>query len=257
MQTIETQIRKPRPSRKGVAWSIRDGKKKCARCDVVKPAEEFYPKKSGGVESYCIDCKRIGQTQQPPCSLESMARRFWLKVDKRGPTDCWPWLGATINKEGRGTMFVGGPKVNELAHRVSLRIHGVDVPDAKTGFVVDHMCKSPSCVNPAHLRIVTATQNATDFAPTGFTFKNKAKVECHKGHPFSLENTAYVLVGGKTRHGHPRGKLTKTRVCLTCYPRAWRYSFYRREAPPGARVAKYGEWIGPQWVDETPAPSRV
>lgn len=29
---------------------------------------------------------------------------FWLKVGRRGPDECWPWLGTIANRKGYGRM---------------------------------------------------------------------------------------------------------------------------------------------------------
>ena len=86
--------------------------------------------------------------------------RFWRKVDKRGPDDCWEWL-ATQNALGDGLLKVGGKYV--LAHRFALEQEGDIVDD----FVVRHSCDNPSCVNPAHLSIGTHADNRADCVRQG------------------------------------------------------------------------------------------
>ena len=76
-------------------------------------------------------------------SLES---RFWSKVRKLGPGDCWPWLAAT-NEHGYGVMRPEGTGPTVKAHRVSALLDGRD----PAGRVVLHSCDNPPCVNPAHL----------------------------------------------------------------------------------------------------------
>jgi hypothetical protein len=80
--------------------------------------------------------------------LAALAERFWAKVERRGPDDCWPWMAY------RGTKGHGYIKVHDVptpAHRVVLMMAGVDIPP---GCIVHHKCGHPWCVNPAHLTVM-------------------------------------------------------------------------------------------------------
>lgn len=88
-------------------------------------------------------------TKQRPLEV-----RFWEKVDKRGPTECWPWLGSKSGV-GYGNLKLEARK-NEYAHRVSYGINVGPIPD---GLMVDHACMVRECVNPSHLRLATVKQN--------------------------------------------------------------------------------------------------
>lgn len=84
--------------------------------------------------------------------------RFWCNVDKSGADGCWLWLGKPTNK-GYGTI-----KHNyktHKAHRWSYEHHKGTIPE---GLMVDHRCRVRLCVNPDHLRVVTAKQNAENRA---------------------------------------------------------------------------------------------
>jgi transposase-like protein len=86
--------------------------------------------------------------------------RFWERVEK---TDsCWLWKG-TILPSGYGRLTSGsrrkGTYVVTSAHRLSYELHHGAVP---TGKNVLHRCDVKHCVNPAHLYVGTAKDNADD-----------------------------------------------------------------------------------------------
>ena len=88
--------------------------------------------------------------------VRSLEDRFWEKVDVGGPDDCWHWRGASTY-HGYGKINLGrNADGYDLAHRVSWRFANGDIPE---GLQMDHLCRNPSCVNPAHLEAVTAQEN--------------------------------------------------------------------------------------------------
>lgn len=87
-----------------------------------------------------------------------LAERFWSKVDRRGPDECWPWTAAVRNKkEGYGAFWLAGR--HQPANRVALVLSGVVVPD---GMEACHTCDNPGCCNPAHLFVGTRLDNNND-----------------------------------------------------------------------------------------------
>jgi hypothetical protein len=127
--------------------------------------------------------------------------RFWAKVDKRGPDDCWEWQAA-LTRGGYGTFVVTkNPKRMARAHRFALELVNGTAPDG----LVCHKCDNPLCVNPSHLFIGTNTDNMRDCADKG-RIKQQQKTHCKAGHEFTPENT-YT---GHSMNGRPR------RTCRQC-----------------------------------------
>jgi hypothetical protein len=93
--------------------------------------------------------------------MKTLEERFWGKVDKRSPDECWEWTGAR-NNAGYGNMRVGHSYVN--AHRVSYKINIGDIP---IRHVVCHKCDNPSCVNPSHLFSGKPSDNDKDKVSKG------------------------------------------------------------------------------------------
>jgi len=91
----------------------------------------------------------------------SIEERFWEKVDKRAPQDCWEWQGATA-PYGYGQLHVDGRTTS--AHRLSYEIH---VGPIHHGLDCLHHCDNPACVNPAHLWVGTHQDNMDDMFAKG------------------------------------------------------------------------------------------
>lgn len=96
---------------------------------------------------------------------ERTIARFWSHVDKRGPDDCWPWIGANVRGYGyfqTGSLSRGTAKTWR-APRVAVSLDGRPPGDA----VVMHRCDNPPCCNPAHLELGTHRDNARDKVAKG------------------------------------------------------------------------------------------
>lgn len=87
--------------------------------------------------------------------------RFWAKVDRRAPDECWPWQGG---RTARGYGFLSINNQTHRAHRYALTSTGIDVP---VGSVVLHLCDNPPCCNPAHLKVGSALENNRDMVAKG------------------------------------------------------------------------------------------
>ena len=165
----------------------------------------------------------------------TLLERFWAKVVKKGPNDCWTWT-ARVNNAGYGQIYVGwNPKGYadlKLVHRISYEIHHGPIPE---GHVIDHICRNRVCVNPRHIRAVTPKVNGLEnnLSPLAAMAR---RTHCQKcGNPLSGENLAmYTAPNPKTRHGRP-SKPKPSRICLTCFPNYWRWAVIPRPAPGRVR----------------------
>ena len=103
---------------------------------------------------------RWSQEERERALLED---RFWEKVDRRGPDECWEWTAARMDN-GYGVVGRGGRSGMLLAHRASWMIHHGPIPE---GMLVCHRCDVQPCVNPDHLFLGTQTDNLLDASRKG------------------------------------------------------------------------------------------
>lgn len=94
---------------------------------------------------------------------EKTAARFWSKVDRRGPDECWLWTG-TRHNWGYGMFTEPRTKKRFGAHRAA---YAEKVGPIPPGMFVCHSCDVPACVNPAHLFLGTHVDNMRDMVAKG------------------------------------------------------------------------------------------
>ena len=128
-----------------------------------------------------------------------MDARFNAKVNRDDlETGCWYWTGSRDRGYGKLARWQNGKRRVLWAHRVAWeQAHGL-IP---AGLDIDHICRTPSCVNPAHLRVVSHRENV--LRGVGIAAVNAAKECCPRcGGP-------YTLIERHTRSGFDR-------VCYAC-----------------------------------------
>jgi len=136
---------------------------------------------------------------------KNLSDRFWPKVDKRGPDECWEWKAS---KGSRGYGHFRTYPTADRAHRVAWELtHHDPIPD---GMCVCHVCDNPGCVNPAHLFVGTQGDNVRDSWAKG-----RGKHQVHTG------------------EDHPMAKLTETDV-----------KFIRHWAKRGYTLQEIGDVFG-------------
>lgn len=120
--------------------------------------------------------------------------RFWSKVDKRGPDECWDWTAYT-DPAGYGRFKVPDGDRTMLAHRYSFILHNGPI---HRKWMVLHSCDRPCCVNPRHLRAGDNGDNVRDMVlrdrirPWG-----RSVTHCPQGHEYTEGNT-YTYRGSRT-----------------------------------------------------------
>jgi hypothetical protein len=95
---------------------------------------------------------------------------------------CWIW-DKTLTSAGYGRFTIGYQSYG--AHRWSYQTFVGPISD---GLVIDHLCRTPTCVNPAHLEPVTVAENNLR-GETVLSTINKHKTHCIRGHEFTPGNT--------------------------------------------------------------------
>ena len=127
------------------------------------------------------------------------------KVDKlysksvEDENGCWLFQG-TVDELGYGRIQID--KRRYKAHRLSYELMVTDIPE---GLVIDHLCRTRSCINPYHMEPVPQSVNAT----RGNKARSKDRTHCKHGHELTDENT------------YNMGNLRRCKTCLARNGAKW------------------------------------
>jgi hypothetical protein len=138
-------------------------------------------------------------------------QKFWARVHRREPDQCWPYLGA-IHRTGYGRFSVRGANGSRrllTAHRVSYALVNGDIPE---GLLVCHTCDNRSCVNPNHLFLGTDADNARDRDKKGRLKYSVFPGETH--HNAKLTNEDVMEIRERARSGELQSAIAERfRIC--------------------------------------------
>lgn len=119
----------------------------------------------------------------------TIATTFWEQYTPEPNTGCWLWLRA-LDTHGYGHFNLDGKDM--LAHRHAfVEVRGPIPSD----MVLDHRCRTRSCINPAHLEVVTQRTNIMRGRSPGALAV--ATGRCKRGHLLAGPNAAPSSWGGR------------------------------------------------------------
>ena len=173
----------------------------CSHCKVRMSWILFYIRKvNNRPASICRKCcsEKKRRPRKPTPSLEE---RLWGRIDRRGPDECWEWLGGDTGEDGYGAFRIDGRI--RIAHRVVYELVYGRIP---FGWHTDHLCRNVKCCNPLHLEAVTPRENI--LRGIGPSAKNARKTHCKNGHAFAGDNLG--------RGSRPRSDGSPSRKCRKC-----------------------------------------
>ena len=138
---------------------------------------------------------------------ERLEQRMWKYIEPEPNSGCWLWIGYQTPRQ-YGRILVDGH--SRFAHRIAYALwKGPLTPD----LTIDHLCRVHSCVNPAHLELVTQRENVLRGNAKAALLAQQT--HCQHGHPLEGE----FIYRRKNR-----------RICRVCCNAYHRVRYHRRRA---------------------------
>jgi hypothetical protein len=143
-----------------------------------------------------------------PVLTQQQIDKFWSKVAKAGPDDCWPWQAYIAKKSRYGLTSIKKRK-NYVVSRVAYFLHhGID-PGPN---LVCHRCDVRHCCNPKHLFLGTDVENVRDMMAKGRgAFGKKAWSAQNPEHFAKLVAAEVLEMRGESRQGKTSAAIARER----------------------------------------------
>lgn len=139
--------------------------------------------------------------------------RFWARVEVVGA--CLLWRGR-LDHHGYGRHAVGTKYV--AAHRFAFESAQRPVPD---GYELDHLCRTPACVNPEHLDVVSHRENM--LRGETFAAEQARRTHCPQGHALAGSNLIRYRDHRQCREcTQARRRTPEMRAYMRAWLRRWR-----------------------------------
>jgi hypothetical protein len=122
-------------------------------------------------------------------------KRFDEKWMPEPMSGCWLWIRST-DSAGYGLFW--DRDRHRGAHRVAYERWVGPIP---AGLHLDHLCRTPACINPEHLEAVTPREST--LRGHSKMARNAKQTDCLRGHEFTPANTLRSALG--------------TRYCRACH----------------------------------------